>query len=74
MDAIWWLPTAVLVLGSLLMLGRLRTLERQVAASALAVVRVQATGEAVHAVAHAARLTGAERSRVADVLAPGSER
>lgn len=74
MNAIWWLPTAVLVIGSVLLLWRLRSLERQVAASELAVVRVQATGHAVQAVADAARHTRTERSRVAGILPPSSER
>lgn len=74
MNAIWWLPTVVLVIGSVASLWRLRALERQLAASQLAVVRIQASGQAVQALADASRRTRGQRSRVAGMLPPSPDR
>lgn len=81
MALVWWLPTTVLILGSLVLLTRIRAVERQIAETNVAVARLTTLGQGGATLETAITRTGSRRSRTTRNLtrtaghsAPGADR
>ena len=74
MALIWWLPTCVLVTGALVLLTRIRIVEREIAVTSASIGRLAAVGEGGAIVSAAVAETSARRARTTENLSRAADR